>query len=104
MRTIFRILLHMEAHRLPSMLEAIAGAQIPVRIIAGLQDDDVILEHARKIRSVLSASTLYEIANGDHMFWACGSSQQQAAYRDIVVDFLKGNPDATGNEEFVHTT
>merc|ERR1712100_241126 len=91
MRTIFRIMLHLEGDRWPELCRAVDASSMRVFVLAGSLEayDPVIraVATARMIHNGVRKSSLHIFPKASHMTWASGSAEQQTDMRRLVLDF-----------------
>merc|ERR1711972_868154 len=90
-RSIFRIVQHLEGDRMQLLLSKIASAGIRVFVVAGAWELDPvmgILRTARRIHDAVPLSTLHVVPRGTHNTWTDGTEEKQRCIRDHLLAFL----------------
>eukprot|EP00929_Paragymnodinium_shiwhaense_P067467 TRINITY_DN33956_c0_g1_i3.p1 TRINITY_DN33956_c0_g1~~TRINITY_DN33956_c0_g1_i3.p1 ORF type:complete len:326 (+),score=38.46 TRINITY_DN33956_c0_g1_i3:58-1035(+) len=92
LRTIYRIVKHLEGHRWPTLSKTIDSTKMRLFLIAGSLEADPALrcvQNARAIHKAVSNSELHIYPNAGHMTWATGSASAQRDMRRLIIDFLQ---------------
>lgn len=94
MRTVYRVIMSLDARNLPSLLDKIKSADIDVLVVAGSYEWIAplnILTTARQITDAVPKSRLELLPRASHMSWATGAPEQQKQFRRMIVDFLESS-------------